>query len=45
MRLSGWITLVVALTGVWGLAIWSYWKVLTAPPDDVVVKPPDSLGG
>jgi hypothetical protein len=33
MTPAGWIFLVVSLTFVWGLAIWCFRKVLTAPPD------------
>ena len=31
---AGWVFLIVSLTFVWGLAIWSYWKTLTAPDGD-----------
>lgn len=42
---AGWAMMLVSLSFVWGLAIWCFRRVLTAPPDDHVVKPPDSLGG
>ena len=45
MKPSGWLFLLVSSSFVWGLCIWCYWRVLTAPPEDHVVKPPDSLGG
>lgn len=45
MNAGGWIFLLVSTTAVWGLALWCFWKVLSAPPEDHVVKPPDSLGG
>lgn len=45
MRLSGWILMSLALSFVWGFTFWCFYRVLTAPPEDHVVKPPDSLGG
>jgi hypothetical protein len=45
MRPGGWLTLVLSLALVWGLALWCYYRVLTSPPEEEVVKPPDSLGG
>lgn len=45
MTFLGMVFMVTSLAFVWGLAIWCYRKVLTAPPEDHVVKPPDSLGG
>lgn len=45
MKPGGWILLIVSTACVWSLTAWCYWKVLSAPPEDHVVKPPDSLGG
>ena len=45
MRLGGWVTLLISTAFVWGLSIWCYYRVLTAPPEEDIVKPPDSLGG
>lgn len=45
MTTGGWLTLIISTAGVWLLAGWCYYKVLTAPADDRLVKPPDSLGG
>ncbi len=45
MTTLGLVFMILSLTFVWGLAIWCFKKVLTAPADDHVVKPPDSLGG
>ncbi len=45
MKPLGWLVMVLSLVFVWGLTIWCFRKVLTAPPEDHVVKPPDSLGG
>lgn len=46
-RLSagGWALMIVSLAFVWTLVAWCFRRVLTAPADDHVVKPPDSLGG
>lgn len=35
----------VSITFVVILTFWCFYKVLTAPPEDHPVKPPDSLGG
>jgi hypothetical protein len=35
MTPGGWITLILSLAFVWGLTIWCFYKVLTAP------EPPD----
>lgn len=45
MTAGGWAIMLGSLTCVWGLALWCYYKVLTAPPEDHVVEPPASLGG
>lgn len=45
MTTGGWIAMIVSLAFVSGLAFWCYYRVLTAPPGDHVVKPPDQLGG
>lgn len=45
MTTGGWTTLLISTVAVWTLAIWCYWKVLSAPPDDDISQPPDSLGG
>jgi|GEM_PF-695043 len=45
MTTLGLVFMILSLTFVWGLAIWCFKKVLTAPAVDHVVKPPDSLGG
>lgn len=45
MTTLGILFMLSSLAFVWGLAIWCYYKVLTAPKNDQVVKPPDSLGG
>jgi hypothetical protein len=45
MTTFGFLFMVLSLVFVWGLTFWCFKKVLTAPPDDHVVKPPDSLGG
>lgn len=45
MTFLGILFMIVSLAFVWGLAIWCFKQVLTAPADDHVVKPPDSLGG
>ena len=31
MTAGGWLTLVLSLAFVWGLAGWCYWKILTVP--------------
>ena len=45
MTTVGWLMMSVSLVMVWGLALWCYYRVLSAPPDDHVVEPPASLGG
>ena len=45
MTFLGMVLMILSLAFVWGLAIWCYRRVLTAPPEDHIVKPPDSLGG
>ncbi len=34
MTAAGWVLMVGSLSCVWGLAIWCYWKILTAPSDE-----------
>lgn len=41
----GWIFMLVSVAFVVVLMVVCFYKVLTAPPEDHVVKPPDSLGG
>lgn len=31
MTIAGWITMIIALAGVWGLVIWCYRQILKAP--------------
>jgi hypothetical protein len=45
MTTLGLVFMIASLAFVWGLAIWCFRKVLTAPPDGEIAKPPDSLGG
>jgi hypothetical protein len=45
MTPGGWTTLIASTVAVWGLAIWCYYRVLTAPPEEGIQEPPDSLGG
>jgi hypothetical protein len=45
MTPGGWLTLLVSTAFVWSLAIWCYYRILTAPPEETIIKPPDSLGG
>ncbi|HEV8355945.1 MAG TPA: hypothetical protein VGQ17_04165 [Gemmatimonadales bacterium] len=45
MTAGGWVLMIVSLAVVWGLTFWCFYRVLTAPPEDHVVKPPDQLGG
>ena len=45
MNSGGWITLLISTAAVWTLAIWCYWKVLSAPQDGDITPPPESLGG
>ena len=45
MRPGGWITMLLALGFVWGLTIWCYYRILTAPSEKEVTQPPASLGG
>lgn len=44
MTAAGWVMMIVSLTFVVWLLVWCFYKVLTARPEDHVVKPPDSLG-
>ncbi len=39
----GWVFLLASTAFVWGLTIWCFYKVLTAPRE--IEKPPDLLGG
>ena len=41
----GWVFLLVSVGFVVTLVVWCFYRVLTAPPQDHVVKPPDALGG
>ncbi|MBM3977496.1 MAG: hypothetical protein FJ299_10960 [Planctomycetes bacterium] len=41
----GWLFLIASVGSVVFLVLWCFYRVLTAPPDDHVVKPPDALGG
>jgi hypothetical protein len=41
----GWVFLLGSVGFVVILTVWCFYRVLTAPPEDHVVKPPDSLGG
>lgn len=41
----GWLFLLASVGFVVILTIWCFYRVLSAPPQDHVVKPPDSLGG
>lgn len=34
MTAGGWFFMIVSLTGVWTAAIWSFYRLLKAPPDD-----------
>jgi len=45
MTVLAWIFMLTSVGFVTVLTAWCFWKVLTAPPEDHVVKPPDSLGG
>jgi hypothetical protein len=45
MTAGGWVAMIASLAFVWGLTGWCFYRVLTAPPEDEVVKPPDILGG
>ena len=44
MRIGGWITMLCALAFVWGLTIWCFYRVLTAPPEEEVTPPPEGFG-
>ena len=33
MNTGGWIFMITSLTGVWVAAIWSFYRLLKAPPD------------
>ena len=41
----GWMFLIVSVGFVVILTAWCFYRVLGGPPEDHVVKPPDSLGG
>lgn len=43
MTTAGWIFLGLSTAFVWGLVIWCFYRVLTAPKE--TTKPPDILGG
>jgi hypothetical protein len=43
MTTGGWIIMLISLGGVWGLAIWCYKTVLSAPQEDLT-EPPAGLG-
>jgi hypothetical protein len=45
MSTVGWVFLVVSVGFVVSLVAWCFYRVLSAPPQDHVVKPPDTLGG
>ncbi len=46
MRPGGWFTLIISTVFVWSLAIWCYYRILTAAPEEPeVTLPPESLGG
>lgn len=45
MTNGGWFTMIVSTAAVWLLAGWCYYRVMTAPAEGHIVKPPDSLGG
>ena len=45
MRTSGWVTMLISTAAVWSLAIWCYYRVLTAPAEEKITQPPESLGG
>jgi len=44
MRIGGWISMLAALAFVWGLAIWCFYRVLTAPAEEDLTTPPVGLG-
>ncbi|MEZ4457087.1 MAG: hypothetical protein R2882_11145 [Gemmatimonadales bacterium] len=46
MRLTaaGAVIMVAANTAVWGMTIWCFRRVLTAPPDDETPPPPSGFG-
>jgi hypothetical protein len=45
MQPLGWLFLIVSVGFVVTLTFYCFYRVLTAPSEDHVVKPPDSLGG
>lgn len=45
MTAGGWLTMILSLVFVWGLTLWCYYRVLTAPPEEEIEVPPASLGG
>lgn len=44
MTTMGWIIMSISLLFVWGATIWSFYRVLTIPPDDHLAEPPAGLG-
>jgi hypothetical protein len=45
MQPLGWLFMIASVGFVVILTFWCFYKVLTAPPEDHPVTPPDSLGG
>ncbi len=43
MRPLGWIIMSISLLCVWGAVIWSFYRVLTIPREEVA-EPPAGLG-
>jgi hypothetical protein len=41
MTAGGWVTMIVSLGFVWGLAFWCFWRVLTSPEEE---KAPPGFG-
>jgi len=41
MRPGGWLTLILSTALVWSLALWCYYRVFTAPPEEITPEPPD----
>jgi hypothetical protein len=39
MTTGGWIIMLLSLAFVWGLTGWSFYRVLTAPPEDTSPTP------
>ncbi|MGE0443367.1 MAG: hypothetical protein AB7L66_08260 [Gemmatimonadales bacterium] len=46
MRLTatGAVIMVAANLAVWGMTIWCFWRVLTAPAEDQTPPPPSGFG-